>query len=127
MWEITEPLIPVAPKRAQGGGIPRADKRQTFAAIAFVLTAGCAWHHLPPPFGASHHPSSSRQPSPATRNAPTETRAKASAPNAIEIEEVPCPSPPPSNPTNGRRSMTTSPRSTSGRSTGSYSTTRKSN
>jgi transposase len=42
LWEITEPLIPVAPKRAQGGGIPRADNRQTIAAIAFVLTTGCA-------------------------------------------------------------------------------------
>jgi transposase len=54
LWEITEPSIPGAPRRVQGGGIPRADNRQTFAAIAFVLTTGCAWRHLPPTFGFSH-------------------------------------------------------------------------
>ncbi len=54
LWEITEPLIPVSPKRAQGGGIPRADNRQVFAAIVFVLTTGCAWRHLPPTFGVSY-------------------------------------------------------------------------
>jgi transposase len=54
LWEITEPLIPATPKRAQGGGIQRVDDRQVFAAIVFVLTAGCAWRHLPPTFGVSH-------------------------------------------------------------------------
>jgi len=45
---------PATPKRSQGGGIPRADDRQVFAAIVFVLTTGCAWRHLPPTFGVSH-------------------------------------------------------------------------
>jgi transposase len=54
LWEITEPLIPATPKRAQGGGIPRVGDRQVFAAIVFVLTTGCAWRHLPPTFGVSH-------------------------------------------------------------------------
>lgn len=54
LWEITAPLIPAPPRRAQGGGIPRADDRQVFAAIVFVLTTGCAWRHLPPAFGVSH-------------------------------------------------------------------------
>lgn len=53
-WRITEPLIPVPQKRPQGGGIPRADDRQVFCAIVFVLTTGCAWRHLPPVFGVSH-------------------------------------------------------------------------
>jgi transposase len=53
-WEITEPLIPVSPKRAQGGGIQRVGDRQVFAAIVFVLTTGCAWRYLPPTFGVSH-------------------------------------------------------------------------
>jgi transposase len=54
LWEITEPLIPVTPKRAQGGGMARVDDRQGFAAIVFVLTTGCAWRHLPPMFSVSH-------------------------------------------------------------------------
>ncbi|WP_408612789.1 IS5 family transposase [Glycomyces luteolus] len=54
LWEITEQLIPVPLKRAQGGGIARVDDRQVFAAIVFVLTTGCAWRHLPPTFGVSH-------------------------------------------------------------------------
>lgn len=54
LWEITEPLIPASPKRAQGGGIPRGDDRRTLAAIVSVLTTGCAWRHLPPVFGVSH-------------------------------------------------------------------------
>lgn len=54
LWDITESLIPVAPKRAQGGGIARSDNRQVFAAMVFVLTSGCAWRHLPPTFGVSY-------------------------------------------------------------------------
>jgi transposase len=54
LWEIVEPLVPVTPKRVQGGGIQRVDNRQVFAAIVFVLTTGCAWRHLPPTFGVSH-------------------------------------------------------------------------
>jgi transposase len=54
LWEITEPLISASPKRAQGGGIARADDRATFGASVFVLTTGCAWRHLPPTFDVSH-------------------------------------------------------------------------
>jgi len=43
LWEITEPLIPATPKRAQGGGIPRAGDRQVFTAMVFVLTTGCGF------------------------------------------------------------------------------------
>ena len=51
LWEIVEPPVPIAPKRAQGGGIARVDNRDVFCAIVFVLTTGCAWRHLPPTFG----------------------------------------------------------------------------
>jgi transposase len=54
LWEIVEPLIPVAPRRAQGGGIARADDRAVLGAIVFVLTSGWAWRLLPPTFGVSH-------------------------------------------------------------------------
>lgn len=54
LWEIVEPLIPVAPKRVQGGGIARSDDRAVFCAIVFVLTSGCAWRRLPPTFSVSH-------------------------------------------------------------------------
>jgi transposase len=54
LWEITEPLIPAPPKRAQGGGIPRTDDRQVFCASCLSCTTGCAWRHLPPTFGVSH-------------------------------------------------------------------------
>jgi transposase len=46
--------VPVAPKRAQGGGIARAEDRDVFCAIGFVLATGCTWRHLPPTFGVSH-------------------------------------------------------------------------
>lgn len=51
LWALVEPLIPPAPVRRQGGGIPRVDDRAVFTAIVFVLTSGCAWRHLPPSFG----------------------------------------------------------------------------
>jgi transposase len=54
LWEITDPLIPASSKHAQGGGIARADDRQVFCTIAFVLTTGCVWRHLRPTFGVSH-------------------------------------------------------------------------
>lgn len=54
LWEIVEPLIPVALTRQQGGGRGRVDDRAVFTAIAFVLTSGCAWRHLPPSFGVTH-------------------------------------------------------------------------
>ncbi|WP_168801515.1 hypothetical protein [Glycomyces buryatensis] len=38
LWEIVEPLIPVAPKRVQGGGIARADLFAAFLALAAPLT-----------------------------------------------------------------------------------------
>ncbi|MGH3750153.1 MAG: IS5 family transposase [Micromonosporaceae bacterium] len=53
LWEIVAALIPVPPRRRQGGGIARIDDRAVFTAIVFVLTTGCAWRHLPRGFGVS--------------------------------------------------------------------------
>ncbi|WP_445519481.1 transposase [Streptomyces sp. NEAU-174] len=34
-------------------GPPRVTNRAVFTAVAFALTRGCAWRHLPPTFGTS--------------------------------------------------------------------------
>ena len=46
-WETVQPLIPVPPKRPQGGGIQRVDDRAVLAAIVYLVQAGCSWHKLP--------------------------------------------------------------------------------
>jgi transposase len=53
LWALAAPLIPEPPKRPQGGGPARVDDRAVFTAIAFVLTSGCVWRHLPPSFGVT--------------------------------------------------------------------------
>lgn len=53
LWEIVEPLIPPFEVRPQGGGTAPVSDRSVFTAVVFVLTAGCAWRHLPPSFGVS--------------------------------------------------------------------------
>ena len=53
LWEIVEPLIPPQRQRLQGGGTRYVDDRAVFTAIVYVLTAGCAWRHLPAEFGVS--------------------------------------------------------------------------
>ena len=52
-WQLTQPLLPPAPKRHQGGGRCRLDDRAVLAAILFVLQTGCAWAALPSSFGVS--------------------------------------------------------------------------
>jgi len=47
LWEIAEPLIPPAPRRAQGGGRRRVDDRAVLAAIVYLTQAGCSWWKLP--------------------------------------------------------------------------------
>lgn|SRR5947209_14067877 len=46
-WDVAQPLIPVPPKRPQGGGIQRLDDRAVLAAIVYLVQAGCSWHKLP--------------------------------------------------------------------------------
>jgi transposase len=47
LWEIVQPLIPVPPKRPQGGGRRRVDDRAVLAAIVYLTQAGCSWRALP--------------------------------------------------------------------------------
>ena len=47
LWAVAQPLVPVAAKRPQGGGKRRADDRAVFAAIAYMVQAGCSWRKLP--------------------------------------------------------------------------------
>ncbi|WP_091104614.1 transposase [Nonomuraea pusilla] len=53
VWELLEPVAPLASIRPQGGGRRRVDDRTILAAIGYVATTGCAWRQLLPVFGAS--------------------------------------------------------------------------
>ncbi|GAA3028172.1 transposase [Actinokineospora globicatena] len=53
LWPHVEPLLPRPVSRPQGGGTPRAQNEASFAAIAYVLTSGCAWREVPKVFGVS--------------------------------------------------------------------------
>jgi transposase len=53
MWSLVEPLLPGFAGRRQGGGTAPLDERQTFTAVVYVLSSGCAWRELPPWFGVS--------------------------------------------------------------------------
>ncbi|MFD9123240.1 transposase [Kitasatospora sp. NPDC059571] len=53
LWDVVEPLLPAARVPPQGGGAANLDDEAVFAAIVYVLTAGCAWRHLLPCFGLS--------------------------------------------------------------------------
>ena len=48
LWSLAAPLIPLSPRRLQGGGSSPSDARAVLAVIVYVLTIGCAWRHLPP-------------------------------------------------------------------------------
>ncbi|MFE0186729.1 transposase [Streptomyces sp. NPDC058989] len=56
--ELREPAAPLLPSfadRLQGGhdGTAPCDEGTVFTAVAYALTSGCAWRHLPPRFGTS--------------------------------------------------------------------------
>lgn len=53
LWELVEPLLPRFETRHQGGGTAPIEGRAVFTAVVYVLTAGCAWRHLPAEFGVS--------------------------------------------------------------------------
>nr|WP_322751728.1 MULTISPECIES: IS5 family transposase [unclassified Frankia] len=53
LWELVEPLLPRFETRQQGGGTAPIEDRAVFTAVVYVLTAGCAWRHLPAEFGVS--------------------------------------------------------------------------
>ncbi|WP_443059435.1 transposase [Streptomyces sp. NBC_00435] len=51
--ELAAPVLPSFAARPQGGGTAPCDERAVFTAVAYALTSGCAWRHLPPTFGTS--------------------------------------------------------------------------
>lgn len=53
LWELVEPLLPRFEIRPQGGGTAPIEDWAVFTAVVYVLTAGCAWRHLPAEFGVS--------------------------------------------------------------------------
>ncbi|MCM3884966.1 IS5 family transposase [Frankia sp. R82] len=53
LWALVEPLLPGFEARLQGGGTAPLEDRAVFTAVVYVLTAGCAWRHLPTEFGVS--------------------------------------------------------------------------
>ena len=61
LWAVAQPLIPVAAKRPQGGGRRRADVRAVFAAIAYMVQAGCSWRKLPAAFFGVSRPTVHRR------------------------------------------------------------------
>ncbi len=52
LWERVRPLLPAHPPHPKGGR-PRADDRQMFEAIVYVLRTGIQWNALPRELGAS--------------------------------------------------------------------------
>jgi transposase len=61
LWQVAQPLIPVAPKRPQGGGKRRADDRAVLAAIVYMVQAGCSWRKLPAAFFGVSRPTVHRR------------------------------------------------------------------
>jgi len=53
LWELVKPLLPRFATRPQGGGTESIEDRAVFTAVVYVLTAGCAWRHLPAEFGVT--------------------------------------------------------------------------
>nr|WP_007512737.1 transposase [Pseudofrankia saprophytica] len=53
LWELVEPLLLRFEVRPQGGGTAPVEDRAVFTAVVYVLTAGCAWRHLPAEFGVA--------------------------------------------------------------------------
>jgi transposase len=50
LWELIEPLLPVAPRRPQGGR-PRVPDRACLTGILFVLRSSIPWQMLPQELG----------------------------------------------------------------------------
>ena len=52
LWELIEPLLPVAPCRADHPGRKRLDNRKVLSGILFVLYTGIPWEFLPQELGS---------------------------------------------------------------------------
>ena len=51
LWARIEPLLPVAPRRADHPGWKRLDDRKVLCGILFVLYTGIPWEFLPQELG----------------------------------------------------------------------------
>ena len=51
LWARIEPLLPVAPRRADHPGRKRLDNRRVLSGILFVLYTGIPWEFLPQELG----------------------------------------------------------------------------
>ncbi len=49
-WELIEPLLPKAKRRADGCGRPPASNRTCFEGLLWILQTGAAWRFLPDEF-----------------------------------------------------------------------------
>jgi transposase len=50
LWDLVEPLLPIPPRRPQGGR-PRVSDRACLTGIVFVLRSGIPWQMLPQELG----------------------------------------------------------------------------
>jgi len=50
LWDLVEPLLPILPRRPQGGR-PRVSDRACLTGIVFVLRSGIPWQMLPQELG----------------------------------------------------------------------------
>src|SRR5437762_8989920 len=55
LWDLVEPLLPIPPRRPQGGR-PRVSDRACLTGILFVLRSGIRWQMLPQELGCGSGP-----------------------------------------------------------------------
>ncbi len=56
-WELVAPLIPNPPRRKDGRGRPRRERREVLAGVLWILRTGAQWAELPrryPPYQTCH-------------------------------------------------------------------------
>ncbi len=56
-WEIVAPLIPNPPRRKDGRGRPRRERREVLDGMLWILRTGAQWAELPgryPPYQTCH-------------------------------------------------------------------------